>query len=597
MAGQAIRPSQFITTYGPGAILEGTDGPKIISNIEHSAILNHIDLAKLEIVDQRLSQSLLKGAAILRLPTNAELNIADSKAVYETVQFPSWSLCVEHNKLYRYEYGKTVDCPKCKRKDNSYEAWIKSRKEAIRFVMACPNGHLDDVNWIGLIKHSKKCRPSYLNWEGGGGALKNVHITCPECGQKFNLGDAYSRRLNCSGRFPESKERGNECERDAKMMQRGAANLRIAELVTSLTIPPRDTRLHKILGQTNIQTVLLMSGKEIFDKQSLLNKLKPLVNRTIPAHFIDKISRYSNDAIMEAIKDVCEESEQCNEYQYHVREFDELQEAARRGAPVIASSTPGAPPLFEVIKNHVKTFSGPRGNNLRVTPVSRLQVVMVQVGYKRIDPVESIKVSTHHYDGIKEWYPGVEMFGEGIFIDLAPNAAGEDSEHFNLDGTEYEQWLKAYKTPKEFFAKEGLFDPEHVHPVFVWWHTFAHRLINALSIDSGYSSASIRERVYVSIDKDNSAKARGGILLYTTQAGGDGTLGGLIALVPKFDSILHSALKRIDTCSNDPLCGEEEFDPGKYNGAACYACQLISETSCEHRNMLLDRNFLAKNLP
>ncbi len=135
-----------------------------------------------------------------------------------------------------------------------------------------------------------------------------------------------------------------------------------------------------------------------------------------------------------------------------------------------------------------------------------------------------------------------------------------------------------------------------MHPVFVWWHTLAHRLINALSIDSGYSSAAVRERVYNDIDP-GTGQAHGGILLYTAQPGGDGTLGGLIALVPHFDRVLRAALNTIDACSNDPLCSEEQFRAGRYNGAACYACQLISETSCEHRNTRLDRTLLMENLP
>ncbi len=65
-----------------------------------------------------------------------------------------------------------------------------------------------------------------------------------------------------------------------------------------------------------------------------------------------------------------------------------------------------------------------------------------------------------------------------------------------------------------------------LHPVFVWWHTLAHRLINALSVDSGYSSAAVRERVYVYLNTTDGS-FDGGILLYTVQPGGDGTLGGL----------------------------------------------------------------------
>ena len=70
-----------------------------------------------------------------------------------------------------------------------------------------------------------------------------------------------------------------------------------------------------------------------------------------------------------------------------------------------------------------------------------------------------------------------------------------------------------------------------------------------------------------------------------------------MALVSSFERVLATALNSLDTCSNDPLCGEEEFGPGKYKGAACYACALVSETSCEHRNMRLDRNLLLENLP
>lgn len=59
-------------------------------------------------------------------------------------------------------------------------------------------------------------------------------------------------------------------------------------------------------------------------------------------------------------------------------------------------------------------------------------------------------------------------------------------------------------------------DRNQLHPVFVWWHTFAHRIINALSVDSGYSSAAIRERVFIDVNETNGA-ANGGILLYTAQ--------------------------------------------------------------------------------
>ena len=85
--------------------------------------------------------------------------------------------------------------------------------------------------------------------------------------------------------------------------------------------------------------------------------------------------------------------------------------------------------------------------------------------------------------------------------------------------------------------------------------------------------------------------------MYATQPGTEGTLGGLIALVPYFQDIFNVTFEQLRTCSGDPLCKENKHKLGSYNGAACYGCLLLSETSCEHRNMWLDRNVLLENLP
>jgi len=223
---------------------------------------------------------------------------------------------------------------------------------------------------------------------------------------------------------------------------------------------------------------------------------------------------------------------------------------------------------------------------------------MVQTGYRRVpggDPLNSSIVTTSFSHNGRNWFSGVELFGEGIFIDL--DIESNPANSLQLSGEISMTWMDAWINPQNYSSRSLIGeDRNQLHPVFVWWHTLAHRVINALSVDSGYSSAAIRERIFIDIDTDR-GQANGGILLYTTQPGGDGTLGGLIALVPDFERVLNGALRNIDACSNDPLCSEERFSKGKYNGAACYACSLISETSCEHRNMRLDRNLLLHNLP
>jgi hypothetical protein len=601
MAGQALRRSQFITTYGPGAILEGRMGPRIIPSLEYSEVFtSDRPIHNFEITDSRLSSALLEGAGIVRLPSNAELNLAESWSLYNTFPFPAWALCTRHHVLYikRPDDGSNPNkaCPLCPAFRNRSDAWQAIRRQAIRFIIACPNGHLDDVNWIDLIQHKEDCsRPSHLFWEGGGSALRNINIVCPGCRRGINLGVTYSRELRCSGRLPERDIRHDQCDAQAKMIQRGAANLRIPELHSALTIPPSDTRLHRLLQSGTVRT-LLDSGL-VSTKEALLVAVRRLASSgRVGPGLITQLESFDDKVIEEAIAQICSEALPRDSRAMRLQEFEALRKASLEGAPPMPSSNPVGPPQFEVIRQDVREYIGPGKHSLRVTPVSRLRVVMVQKGYRRLDPLQGRVVDISYIDDHdRRWYPGVELSGEGIFIDLAP-LVYPDGYHFDLHNSQI--WFDAWDNPERYHQRLRQEDEnaDYLHPVFVWWHTFSHRLINALSIDSGYSSAAVRERVYIDIDR-MSGKARGGILLYTVQPGGDGTLGGMMALAARFDRVLRAALNTLDSCSNDPLCGEMQFGDNKYNGSACYACLLVSETSCEHRNTRLDRTLLKENLP
>jgi hypothetical protein len=53
-------------------------------------------------------------------------------------------------------------------------------------------------------------------------------------------------------------------------------------------------------------------------------------------------------------------------------------------------------------------------------------------------------------------------------------------------------------------------------------------------------------------------------------------------------------------CSNDPVCADHEPDDRSgdraTHGAACHGCLLIAETSCEMKNLFLDRNLLVSTM-
>jgi hypothetical protein len=187
--------------------------------------------------------------------------------------------------------------------------------------------------------------------------------------------------------------------------------------------------------------------------------------------------------------------------------------------------------------------------------------------------------------------PASEIRGEGIF--------------FRFSEAEIAAWLaRTQRLHLEFFAAHkqwrkdrGLQPPEEFYPGlrFVLLHSFAHALIRQLSLECGYTAASLRERIYArnpGLDRPEMA----GVLIYTAAPDSEGTLGGLVSLGEPgvLERHLCQAMDSMRLCSGDPLCAEHH--PGKegtsLHGASCHACLFASETSCERGNKYLDRTVL-----
>jgi Domain of unknown function (DUF1998) len=121
-----------------------------------------------------------------------------------------------------------------------------------------------------------------------------------------------------------------------------------------------------------------------------------------------------------------------------------------------------------------------------------------------------------------------------------------------------------------------------------------------IALDCGYPSSSLKERVYALSSSSTGDVDRCGILIYTASVGAQGTLGGLVASTHRFAHIFASALNRLGICSNDPICADHEPDNRSgdraTHGAACHGCLLIAETSCELRNLFLDRGLLVSTM-
>ena len=132
---------------------------------------------------------------------------------------------------------------------------------------------------------------------------------------------------------------------------------------------------------------------------------------------------------------------------------------------------------------------------------------------------------------------------------------------------------------------KGMFSPR-----YVLLHTLAHLLIRQLTVECGYQEAALKERIYSTYP--GSSKDMAGILIYTSASDSDGSLGGLVRQGEPdlLENVMRDLLQEATWCSSDPLCIESKSQGfNSLNYAACHACTLLPETSCEARNCLLDR--------
>lgn len=229
----------------------------------------------------------------------------------------------------------------------------------------------------------------------------------------------------------------------------------------------------------------------------------------------------------------------------------------------------------------------------QVVQVERLREVQAMTGFTRVDSPTLGEAGTAQRAPLSRgrvgWVPAVERRGEGIFLELrealVADWASDVGEHPHIEALRqaHTRWLNNRQR-----------DPDPNFPIarYLLLHTLSHVLLRQVALECGYSSASIRERIYVGSPGQPAA----GILLSTAASDSEGTLGGLVALGNKrfLGDLLDRALEDARLCSSDPLCAERlPEDPSDLlHVAACHACLFASETSCESGNRWLHRGVL-----
>jgi hypothetical protein len=551
-----IRPNQLITTFGPGSIMDAVKDSVTVLDTAY-----WVDTGT-PIYDARLASYFgVNHFCPPRTSYNNDLPV---------ISFPNYHVCSNGKCSRLFDINERFDigtylrqgptCPDCGFK--AYPA---------RFVIACKNGHLDDFPWRWWVHRGQTSCAKKLKLYSTGetSTLAEMWVEC-ECGAKRSMAGATDKTgfaeagFCCTGRHPHRpKSRNERCDcGEVFPSQRGATNIYFPVIRSAISIPPWTNPLYLLIDE-HYHTILEMNRLGVTDA----------VDRIFTEYFTD----YNRAEFDKAIET----------REKRIKEFVEIKEME------YAAFTHHSDPTYKKDIKYFKATEDDAPSYLkkyfsRIIRIERLREVMVLQGFMRIDPPEPeadnlksmVRLNTKKPDS---WLPGVEVHGEGIFIEFNKQTIGKW-----LSNPTVKKLSSLYKEAFErYSAERGWDNVKERNGEYVLLHTFAHLIIKEMSLQSGYSSTAIRERIY-------SSPSMCGVLFYTGSADKEGSLGGLVELgeESRFKKLLKAAIENALLCTNDPECANSHIDPDNLNGSACHSCCMIAETACENGNRLLDRGLI-----
>jgi len=579
-----IRRSQLITSFGPGSMMD-------LPN--HSVLISGLDAWSTggdEILEPRLVDKLKElfdpPLQVLKLYTPPPDN--DDPTAPQTGitawQFPEWFITQDvdsdlsqggvrarmlvHRRMLTK--GKFIDDSRKKRS-----------VVPVRFVRACRNGHLGDLDWYEFVHGGATGwrRQLWVEERGTSGDLSEVWVRC-ECGKgERSMSAALEQREilgRCDGKRPWlGPYSGENCGEPNRLLIRTASNAYFPQLMSVISLPDRNETLREA-----VETVWDFIG-EVEDVEMLKYERKKAKVHAVLDGYKDeevfaeiKVRRGQSAETQKSIKRA--------EMETLIASKDELGDDKPDGT-FFARNLPRASWDFPWMSSVE-----------RIVLVHRLREVVAQVGFTRFEAVSpdidgELEIGVRRASLAREitWLPAIENRGEGVFIQFSKRAVEEWVARKDVidRGTRllagYDAWKGEHQGAKKKFVEAGGLLP------YVLFHSFSHLLLTAISLECGYPASSIRERIYTIPDVGY------GVLLYTGTSDAEGTLGGLIQAGRRIHEHIRNALEMGELCSNDPVCAQHEpanqHERRFLHGAACHGCVLISETSCEQHNEFLDR--------
>ncbi|MDC0684826.1 DUF1998 domain-containing protein [Sorangium sp. wiwo2] len=580
-----IRRSQAVTTFGPGALVDLPARSGIVSGPDHWGDPAAEDSRLRRIEEPRLLAHLAEAGITGLYTPPAAPSRDDAKAEIPVWELPRWFLVDPHA-------PQGEDRARRSRRmvhRSAFEGmtWGGRPVVPIRFVQACIHGHVGDVDWMTFVHRGESnCEALYLDEVGTTGDFAEIFVRCA-CRASRALLDAIPRHKDDSNEMPLGMCPGGEpwlgplhwrggpgrCDAPARLLVRSATNAYFPELMTAISIPGGASLADRMVAELweEARLEVIDTGEALRLARKLLPKLEDAFKRLEldDANVLAAIERRRRDrATAQGGLKGPEIARLLSEDLGVDKEESEL------FATEVALPEP-RPPRLQAVR--------------RVLSVHRLREVVALIGFTRIDqPTRdaegalAVGARRARLSAEARWVPAVENQGEGLFVALDPGVVVSWMTRPKVEQRETE--LRAGFVA--WAARHADAAARFPGVAYVMLHSLSHLLLTAVALECGYAASSIRERVYAGPEGY-------GVLLYTATADAEGTLGGLAGAAGRLDRHLQAALAYGSLCSNDPVCAQHEprqaLEERFLHGAACHGCLLLPETSCEHRNELLDR--------
>jgi len=593
-----LRPSQILTTFGIGSLVDLPNLSVMVMGLE-----SWPDAYGTEIGEERLLYSAQKvlGPQLKQLKTaprgpetiGAKTNWFDESRLIgvPVAPFPRWLICSKCRLLA--PLSSTLFEPKTPpyRPDKAcYQHNCTTQGKPplavpARFLVACNKGHLDDFPWLAFVHRNQptECKgPLYLYEIGASGEASDVEVKCQKCGNSRRMAEAFGRDNQknmpaCRGRRPQLRDtdpKGCDVPHVQPILQ-GASNCWFPVLISALSVPQATDKL-ALLVDENWAVLEKAQSQEIVSAFRAIGQLKDF-------------AKYTDAEIWAAMEKKRQGATETDD------EPDDLKspEWAVFSDPASAQESKFFKlRAVEPPDDFTKYFE-------KIVLVEKLREVRALIGFTRID---SPRDFDNPFDLPAErrarlsrreptWIPASETRGEGIFFQFSEKVI----QKWTTKTKKYDELF--FENHKRWRASKNLPNPEAGYPGlrFILLHSFAHAVIRQLSIECGYTTASISERIYSRNPDDGEPMA--GVLIFTSAPDSEGTLGGLCALgePKKLGRHLQQTLDKMSLCASDPLCAEHHADD-TLHGSACHACSFLPETCCERSNKYLDRTVLVKTI-